>query len=75
MFNSITPILSNKNEIDIKNINFNFYNVYEDGSKAKILNKTPFVCDTNNIYVECKIKSVECSPNILKFNVNYKYTN
>lgn len=69
---NIKPIFSNEEEFSSRNINFDFYNLYEDGTRTKILNKTPFVLDTNKLYVECKIKSVDCTPNILRFEVEYK---
>lgn len=75
IFQSITPLFTNYTQIDAKKIKYDFYNVYDDNSKSKILNNTPFVCETSRLYVECKIKNSECSPNISKFEVKYKYSN
>ena len=75
IFDSLIPIYSNEAEIDNKKVKLDYYSLYDDGTKVKILNSTPFVCSTSKLYVEFSIKPGVCSPNILKFEAKYKFSN
>lgn len=73
-FESIFPVYTNSAQINNTSIKFDYYNLYPNGAKTKILNKAPFICATNQLYVECYIKAEDCSPNIIKFEAKYKYS-